>query len=184
MRKMTLELNGEEIEHSPPTVFEVQVMSSGKPRVATYVPNGQTDLMKRLSALLPEPFYVLYVLHTPRGEGKPGRYQSTELSREDLERFLTRFGPFFADDARHDLWVYSPRSSQTLVWDRHNMLFAEGEPLEDVVSALGGYGFEDGSLPPLATHIHHYRAEHDGEAASLLAEFDWHWTPLRAEDEQ
>lgn len=184
MRKLTLELNGTEIDHSPGFVFEKQVMKTGKRRVVAFVPDGQADLIQRLSALLPQPFYVLYVLHTPRGEGEPGRYQSAELSREELDRFLTRYRSFFADDARHDLWVYSPSAGRTLVWDRHNMLFAEGEPLDDVIGALDDQGFEEGILQPLPDHIHHYRSEYDGEAASLLAEIDWHRKPLRPEDEQ
>ena len=81
MRKLTLELNGKEIDQSPPFTFEQQRTKTGTRRVAALVPNEQADLLQRLSALLPEPFYVLYVLHTPRGEGEPGRYQSTELSR-------------------------------------------------------------------------------------------------------
>ena len=184
MRKLTLELNGKEIDQSPPFTFEQQRTKTGTRRVAALVPNEQADLLQRLSALLPEPFYVLYVLHTPRGEGEPGRYQSTELSREELDRFLTRYRPFLVDDARHDLWLYSTSSGRTLIWDRHNMLFAEGEPIDDVVGALRQQGFEEGVLPPLANHIHHYRPEYDGEAASLLAEFDWHRKPLRPEDEQ
>lgn len=184
MRKLTLELNGQEIDQSPSFTFEEQRMKTGNLRVATFVPDEQADLLQRLSALLPEPFYVLYVLHTPRGEGEPGRYQSTELSREELDRFLTQYRSFFAGDARHDIWVYSPSSGRTLIWDRHNMLFAEGEPIADVIDALRQQGFEEGVLQPLANHIHHYRAEYDGEAASLLAEFDWHWKPLRPEDEQ
>ena len=184
MRKLTLELNGNEIDQSPAFVFEVQVMKAGTRRVVAFVPDGQADLIQRLSTLLPEPFYVLYVLHTPRGEGEPGRYQSTELSREDLDRFLTRYRLFFAGDARHDLWVYSPGSGRTLVWDRHNMLFAEGERLDDVIAALGEQGFEEGVVQPLANHVHHYRPEYDGDAASLLAAFDWHRKPLRPEDEQ
>ena len=79
MRKMTLELNGTETDPSPPAVFERQVMRTGKPRIVMYVPDGRADLIHRLSALLPEPFHVLYVLHTPRGEGEPGRYQSPAL---------------------------------------------------------------------------------------------------------
>ncbi|CAN7246447.1 hypothetical protein [Brevundimonas sp. LjRoot202] len=184
MRKLSLELNGNDVDQSPRALFEQQVMKTGKPRVITYVPDGQADLIQRLSVLMPEPFYVLYVLHTPRGEGEPGRYQSTELSRRELDRFLIKYRSFFADDARHDLWVYSPNSGRTLVWDRHNMLFAEGESLDDVISALCEQGFEEGIVQPLANHFHHYRPEYDGEAASLLAEFDWYRTPLRAEDEQ
>lgn len=90
----------------------------------------------------------------------------------------------FSGDGRHDLWVHSPRSGHTLVWDRHNQLFAEGQPLDDVREALVALGFREGSVEPLGAHVHHYRAEFDNDAASLLNEIDWHRTPLRPEDEQ
>lgn len=184
MRKMTLELDGKELDQSSHFIFEKQITKTGTRRVVAFVPDERAGLLQQLSALLSEPFYVLYILHTPRGEGEPGRYQSAELSREELDRFLARYRSFLADDARHDLWVYSPGSGRTLIWDRHNNLFAEGEPIDDVIAALRQQGFEDGILPPLGDHIHRYRSEYDGEAASLLAEFDWYRTPLRPEDEQ
>lgn len=184
MRKLTLDLGGREVDQSPPATFERRITETGKTRVIAWVPDGQADLLHRLSALLPAPFYVLYVLHTPRGEGEPGRYQSTELCREELDDFLRKYSSYIADDGRHDLWVYSPSSGRTLIWDRHNVLFAEGDPVDDVVGALVERGFQEGSVQSLGAHFHNYRPEYDSDAASLLNEFDWHWTPLRAEDEQ
>jgi hypothetical protein len=184
MRKLSLELAGREAEQSPPAVFERQTTTSGRTRVTAWVPDGHADTLLQLSALLQAPYYVLYILHTPRGEGEPGRYQSTELTRGELDGLLMKYGPFFADDGRHDLWVYSPSTARTLVWDRHNKLFAEGEPLDDIIGRLLGQGFQEGALQPLGNHFHHYRAECDADAANLLREFDWHWTPLRPQDEQ
>ena len=148
------------------------------------MPDGQADLLRRLAGLLPPPFYLLYILHTPRGEGEPGRYQSTTLSLPELSDLLCRYELFLSCDARHDLWVYSPSSRRTLVWDRHNLLFAEGEPLDDVREALVSGGFKEASLEPLGAHVHHYRAEFDDDASSLLKELDWYRRPLRPEDEQ
>jgi hypothetical protein len=101
-----------------------------------------------------------------------------------LDSFLVKYRSFLADDARHDLWIHSPSTARTLVWDRHNMIFAEGEPLDDIVGALLQRGFQERPLQALGGHFHHYRAEYDAAAASLLGEFDWHRTPLRPEDEQ
>ena len=184
MRKLTLDLNGNELEQSSPAVFEIRTMSTGATRIVLSVPNEQVDLLRRLAELLPSPFYVLYILHTPRGEGETGRYQSTELSLHELSDLLSRYASFFSSDGRHDLWIYSPRSGRTLVWDRHNLLFAEGQSLDDVREALVGLGFNEGLVEPLGAHFHHYRAEFDNDAASLLNEIDWHRTPLRPEDEQ
>lgn len=184
MRKLTLDLGGIEVEQSPPAVFERQAMSDRNPRIAACVADGHSSLFRLLTVALSGPFYVLYVLHTPRGEAEPGRYQSTELSRDDLEAFLMKYELYISDDARHDLWVYSPSSGQTLVWDRHNTLFAEGEPLEPIAEVLVSQGYREGSLPALGDHYHHYRPEYDADAAGLLDEFDWYRTPLRKEDVQ
>lgn len=184
MRKLSLDRDGKEVDQAPPAVFALQKMTTGKTRVTAWVPDGQADVFHQLSGMLQAPYYFLYVLHTPRGEGEPGRYQSPELTRDQLDGFLTKYRTFFADDGRHDLWVYSPSTARTVVWDRHNKLFAEGEPLDDVVGALLERGFHEGSLQPLGDHVHHYRPEYDAAATNLLGEFDWHWTPLRPEDDQ
>jgi hypothetical protein len=57
-----------------------------------------------LAELLPPPFYVLYILHTPRGEGEAGRYQSNERSLDELSGLLSKYSSFFSSDGRHDLW--------------------------------------------------------------------------------
>jgi len=184
MRKLTLHLNGDEVEQSPPAVFEVRRTSTGAPRIVLSVPDGQDNLLHCLAELLPPPFYVLYILHTPRGEGEAGRYQSTKLSLAELSYLLRRYSFFFSSDGRHDLWIHSPSSGRTLVWDRHNLLFAEGQPLDDVKETLVGLGFAESCVEPLGPHTHHYRPEFDGDAVSLLNELDWHRTQLRPEDEQ
>jgi hypothetical protein len=184
MRKLTLSSNGDEVEQSPPAVFEIGATSTRAPRIVLSVPDGQADLLRRLAGLSEPPFYLLYILHTPRGEGEPGRYQSAELSLDELNGLLRRYSSLFSSDGRQDLWVHSPGSRRTLVWDRHNLLFAEGQPIDDVVEMLVGLGFREGLVEPLGAHVHHYRAEFDDDAAGLLNEIGWHWTPLRPEDEQ
>ncbi|MGY3453362.1 hypothetical protein [Bradyrhizobium sp. USDA 4353] len=184
MKKLSLLVDGAELAQSSPAVFEQRRMSTGAERIVLSVPDDHADLLHRLTALLPPPFFLLYILHTPRGEAEPGRYQSPELSRDALDDILRTYVSFFCCDGRHDLWVHSPQSRQTLIWDRHNLLFAEGEPLAPVRDALLKSGFSEASLEPLGAHAHHYREEYDAAASRLLGEFDWHRTPLRPEDEQ
>jgi hypothetical protein len=184
MHKLALNVDGLELSQSSPAVFETRIMSTGAPRIVLSVPDAYPDLLGRLAALLTPPFFVLYILHTPRGEGEPGRYQSSELSRHELDDLLSRYTSFFASDGRHDLWVHSPASGHTLIWDRHNLLFVEGQPLDGVKEALFKSGFSEGLLEPLGAHVHYFRAEFDADAASLLNELDWYRTPLRPEDEQ
>lgn len=184
MRKLTLNSNGNELEQSPPSFFEIRTTSTGAQRIVLSVPDEHADLFRQLAEFLPPPFYVLYVLHTPRGEGEAARYQSPELSLNELNALLRKYASFISSDGRHDLWVYSPSSGRTLVWDRHNLLFAEGRPLDDVKDALVSVGFKEGLVKPLGGHFHHYRPEFDSDAASLLHELDWRRTPLCPEDEQ
>jgi hypothetical protein len=184
MHKLTLEMGGTEVDQASPATFQRQVTISGKERLLISVPPDQPSLFLHLAEILPPPYFVLYVLHTPRGEGEPGRYQSTELSWEELRSFLIQYQSYFAGDARHDVWVYSPTSGRTLIWDRHNQIFAEGHPLDDIMETLVGIGFKEDAIGPISDHYHHYRPEFDEEASSVLHAFDWRRTPLRPEDEQ
>jgi len=184
VHKLTLDVGGTEVDQASPATFQRQVTASGTERLLISVPPDRPDLFLRLAEVLPPPYFVLYVLHTPRGEGEPGRYQSTELTLDELRDFLVQYQSYVAGDARHDVWVYSPNSKRTLIWDRHNQIFAEGNPLADIAATLAGLGFSEGAIAPISDHYHHYRPEFDGEAASVLHAFDWYRTPLRPEDEQ
>jgi hypothetical protein len=42
---------------------------------------------------------------------------------------MAEFAEFLTEDGRHDLWLHSPRTDATLVWDRHDLIYAYG-PLE------------------------------------------------------
>jgi len=44
--------------------------------------------------------------------------------------------------------------------------------------------FTSGAVPRIGAHVHYYRPELDGDAAAVLAHFDWTRTDLRPEDEQ
>jgi hypothetical protein len=184
LHKLTLDVDGMEVNQTPPFVFERRATSTGMDRLMIDVPDECSDLIGRLANLLLGPLYILYVLHTPRGEGEAGRYQSEELTHEQVQNFLEKYGDFFTGDARHDLWVYSPTSSQTLVWDRHNRLFAEGGPLDEFVNALVCLGFTEGKLAPIGDHYHNYRPEFDADAQGVMKGLDWYRTPLHEDDWQ
>jgi hypothetical protein len=123
------------------------------------------------------------VLHTSRGEGLEGRYQSPRLTQPDVDAFLTRYAGFLTGDARHDLWIRSTRSNSVIVWDRHNDVNVYDAP-PSVVERLTALGFKEGDTDPLGIHTHHYRAEFDADAREILTAFAWTRTPLRPEDEQ
>ncbi|MGH7025157.1 MAG: hypothetical protein ACREEB_16430 [Caulobacteraceae bacterium] len=184
MRKLTLYVSGAEVEQHSPAIYERQITSTGAERLLIAVPTELPDLFLQLARILPAPSLVLYILHTPRGEGEPGRYQSPELSWDQIQAFIVRYGAYLAGDARHDVWIYSPDSGLQLIWDRHNYMFVEGQPLDNAVAVLASLGFSEAHIDRMGDHVHHYRHEFDRDAAELLAEFDWLRTPLRPEDEQ
>jgi len=169
--------NGKWVAHSHPAVFETT------DRIVAGVPGGDPAIFERMVECLEPPYYLLYILHTPRGEAEPGRYQSPALSLLEVKEFLDRFGAFLSADARYDLWAHSPADKGTVVWDRHNQLFAYG-PLERFSTALRSLGFTMGYPTVPAPHEHHYRAELDHLAKDLIAPFSWSFSPLRPEDEQ
>jgi hypothetical protein len=185
-RKMTLDVDGLETPAPSSAVFERQQMSSGKPRLLIATSPSKPGLFREMARRLAEPFFILYVLHTPRGEGVPGRYQSPPLDSQQLDDFIATFTPYISGDARHDLWVHSVSDGRTLIWDRHDLIYAEGEPLEDFTEVLEAMDFKSGAVPrsDAGPHIHYYRPELDEDAAAVLARFDWTRSGLRPEDEQ
>ncbi len=169
--------NGEWVAHSHPPVFDVAE------RLIAGVPHSDPNVFARFIECMEPPYYLLYVLHTPRGEGLPGRYQSPSLSLPEVKEFLARFAAFLSADARFDLWAHSPREEATVVWDRHDRLFGYG-PLERYARMLESMGFCHGQPEIPDPHMHHYREEFDAVAKDVLTAFDWRHSPLQPEDEQ
>lgn len=183
MLKISEQIDGRWVDRDSLPVFRREHTNGGGERIRVAVPRHKTSLLLQLIEILQEPFQLLYVLHTPRGEGETGRYQSPELSRAQVRAFLTRFEHYLLGDARHDLWVRSVATGAVVVWDRHNDFYAYGD-LDAVDARLRQLGFDEGPLPPDGPHAHHYRAEFDRDAAEVLVAFAWYRTPLRPDDEQ
>jgi hypothetical protein len=181
LTKLEHYLNGEWLPYSQPPVFSTETLADGSERLLAGVPGGDSGVIE---ALLGEPPYlVLYVLHTSRGEGPIGRYQSPELDKSAAAGLLTSYRDFLAQDGRFDLWVHSVPEQSTLVWDRHDLLFAYG-PLERFRALLSGLCFTDGKPSIPSPHSHVYRPAYDGAAARLLSAFAWTYSALQPEDEQ
>lgn len=170
-------------EHCYPATFMLPENSEALQRIVAGVPRGDPEIFRRLVCTLEPPYFLLYVLHTPRGEGEPGRYQSPELSVQSLQAFMLEFGEFLAQDARFDIWAYSPSDRATVVWDRHNRIFAYG-PLPRFETELRTLGFSQGVVTVPGPHEHCYRSEFDEMAKEVLCAFDWSYSPLQPEDEQ
>jgi hypothetical protein len=183
MHKLSHQINNEWVEYSFAPIFMEQTTNTGNKRLVVGVPGGDSTVFTKLVGSLEPPYFLLYLLHTPRGEGEAGRYQSPELDSENFHAFLNRFSSFFSSDARHDIWAHSPSENATVVWNRHNLIYAYG-PLQWFCSILRGLGFDEGTPNIPFPHQHHYRAEFDTDAAAVLSAFAWQHTPLRSEDEQ
>lgn len=186
LRKITLDIDGMETVAPSSEVFEWQEMANGPPRLLIAASPVRPNLFRELAGQLAEPLFLLYILHTPRGEGDAGRYQSSPLMGDQIDDFLIAFTPFLAGDARHDIWAHSQTDGRTLIWDRHDLIFAEGDPLDDIVQVLEAAGYRTGSPRWLGSgpHLHHYRAAFDRDASAVLAAFDWTLSALCPEDEQ
>jgi hypothetical protein len=118
-----------------------------------------------------------------RGAGQPGRYQSPWLTRDELVDFGAKFGSYFDRDGRHHVWLLSPSEQATLVYDRHNVIFAYG-PQDKYVKTLRDMGYaEADSLDLPFPHQHRFHAELDSFERELTALPGWHYTPLRKGDE-
>ncbi|GAA5784583.1 hypothetical protein YWS52_09020 [Chitiniphilus shinanonensis] len=168
--------------YSHPAVYNVSSVDEDR-RIVAGVPGGDPIPFTRLVSCLEPPYFLLYVLHTPRGEGDAGRYQSPAVSSEQFHEFMSRFGNYLSSDSRFDIWAHSPVEQATVVWDRHNQLFAYG-PLTRLSSELDAIGFTPGEASIPFPHQHHYREEFDADARALLESFAWAYSPLRPEDAQ
>jgi hypothetical protein len=183
--RISLLVENNEVPYVPLERFERRTSRDGSDRIVADTRERQVDLLCHFVAALEEPLYLLYLLHTPRGEGAPGRYQSPKLTRLEARDFLVRHSDYLSADSRFDLWLHCPSSRTTVVWDRHNKLFGYGD-LDLVESVLSTQGFATGRTEdaPSFPHVHHYRAEFDALALSVLGAFQWSHSPLHQGDEQ
>ena len=125
---------------------------------------------------------ILYVLVVPRGEAEWGRYESPWISRDRAVEFLRRFERFLAHDARHNVWFAAPEEGVSLVWDRHDRIYAYG-PLDAYEALLAVRGFRRGEPAIASPHSHYYHAENDDDARALHAWWPWLRYDLQPDDE-
>ena len=158
--------------------------TSSAPRLSIAASHDGTRLLRDLSRILSEPLFLLYVLVVPRGGSVEGRYQSGELSRAEVDAMFDRFSRFWDGDGRHSIWLRSHTDDATLVYDRHNLIYAYGSigRLESVLSSLG-YS----TTPRLSLafeHQHAYHVEFDDLERELTARFADRRSDLREGDEK
>ncbi len=141
------------------------------------------DAVLKLISMLKGSFYVLYVLHTPRTDAEPGRYQSQELTYDAVSSLLTRFKEFFENDARHDIWIHSPITNTTIVYDRHNLIYIYGFT-DEQINFIDRKGLKREHVSIPYPHVHSYTSAHDNFESKIVNEYQWTRMPLQNEDSQ
>lgn len=135
------------------------------------------NLYLELAKCLQPPYTVLYVLSVPRVR-EAGRYQlEGALDWDGLKAFLEPYRTYLEGDARHHLWLHSHDSSATLVYDKHDILYAYG-PLDCYIETLERNGLKEGEFDLPFPHYHNYFPEFDREEAHLIDSHTWKRTGI------
>lgn len=180
MYKLGHYVNHELQEYRYADIFDIEEEDSYK-RIVIGCSENHVSTILELIALLNGSFYILYVLHTPRARTESGRYQSEKLSYNEASTILNQFHKYFENDARHDIWIYSPETSTTIVYDRHNLIYIYGYTTEQVqLIEKKGLKREPVEIP--VPHVHSYNKECDTFESKLINQYKWSRTPLLDED--
>jgi hypothetical protein len=135
------------------------------------------------TAFATQQFYILYVLLLSHAGRSPGRYQSPPIaSHEDLQLFIWTFQNFFEGDGRHHIWIGSPQSSDLLVYDQHDVIFAYGN-LDGFEALLINHGFTQQQFWFPCPHSHSFDPANVNAEDELMAYFDWVYYELQEGDE-
>ena len=177
-----LDETGAELRYQHKNIW-AQEKTSGADRLVIAPSFGHVDLLSKLSGVMEEPYFLLYVLQVPRSEVPPGRYQAPEpISRAKLTSFLRQFGDFLEGDGRHHFWIGSTDKSSLLVYDRHEVVYAYG-PLDAFKAILIENGLQETTdvlLPD--PHVHRYNQSFDQHAGDLMSFWSWKQFPLQDSD--
>jgi hypothetical protein len=142
------------------------------------------ELLLHLSDCMSPPFFCLYVLVIGPSEMQAGRYQSPLLTdKTDLIDFLLEYKQLFESDGRHHIWVSAPEANATLVYDKHNVIYAYGLQ-EEFTARLQALGYEEAEFDFPYPHVHSYPAESYGKVDELLQYWEWQHFPLQEADEE
>ncbi|MEM5767888.1 MAG: hypothetical protein AAGU32_06320 [Bacillota bacterium] len=180
MFKLGCHRNNETQEYYYSDLYNVEQKSSYE-RIVIGLAQGHINTVLDLTAVLNEPFYMLYILHTPRTGNKPGRYQSQAVTYDNISMLLKRFKNFFENDARHDLWIHSPKTNTTIIYDRHNLIYLYGFT-DEQVHIIEKKSLKKESINIPCPHVHCYNSEYDIFESELVNEYQWIRTQLHDED--
>jgi hypothetical protein len=75
------------------------------------------------------------------------------------------------------VWIHSPDSSATIVYEEHNLIYAYG-PLDCYTQILSERGFQQGNIELPFPHTHRYHDEFDETERQIIQNHAWRRTPL------
>jgi hypothetical protein len=170
------------VSHEYSKIYVVEP-TTGAPRLKIAASEFGTKVLGGLTEALDGPFSLLYLLVVPRGGSRDGRYQSPWMNRSELNDFLGRYSEFLEQDGRHHLWLFSHPEKATLVYDRHNVIYAYG-PIARLEKILAKNGYaKSATLNFPAPHSHCYHAEFDDPERDIVGLPGWARSDLRDGDE-
>ncbi|HJP82066.1 MAG TPA: hypothetical protein VJ835_01050 [Fimbriimonadaceae bacterium] len=165
-----------QVPHRHPNLWKREPAGSGE-RLVIGPSSGCLDLFLQLCACAQPPYGLLYVLSVPR-DSEPGRYQLEGLLElEELKQFVQPYREFLEGDARHHLWVSSHDRSATLVYDKHDLIYAYG-PLDCYLGVLERNGVAEGEFELPFPHYHNYFPEFDEQERAIVGGNAWTRTPI------
>ena len=172
----------QERSYKYPNVFAVE-KTTGPERLVIAPSSHHVSLLLDLMQMMFEPFRILYVLVFPGG-GEAGRYQvANPVGWNEAEGFLTRFEDFFENDGRHHIRVSSVGTSDLLVYDNHNVIYAYGE-LQEFNRILVKRGLEKVDAVEFPSpHRHMCNAAYDQAQQEVLRYWEWKQLPLQESDD-
>ena len=183
---MTLKIEAVVGDATTPFDYGNTLMREGVPgreRLCLGVSHDQDRYVLGLAGALTGRCQILYILHTTRTGAQLGRYESPEMELEDVRRFFARFGRYFSEDSRHDVWLHSVDDDATMVLDRHNLIYAYG-PIDEFERLLLKAGIRNAPVPQIQEHVHNYHPEWDEHEKAILETIEWTVGPLQKADVQ
>lgn len=143
---------------------------SGMERIVMGLSKNHVDTVLELAVPFIEPFTMLYVLHTSHTGQEHGRYQSMAMSYNEVQALFTSCKDFFQNDSRHDIWLHSPQSNATIVYDRHNFIYLYGFA-DEQLNSIKRRGLEKKEFTIPYPHVHCYHAEYDIFETKFINDF-------------
>lgn len=162
--------------------FAIEETMSGH-RLVIGPSKDHIDVLLELARSFVDRYFLLYILLTPSGQRKPGRYQSPMLSFKQTEALCRHFKAFLEGDGRHHLWIGSVDNKGMLVYDQHNVIYAYGD-LAGFSQVLVELGFEEGRVEIPYPHSHHYHWELADLEDEMIEDREWMYLPLQPMDGQ